>query len=141
MTKPASVALIRFERSLASNGGQGEVTYDLTAFEELVDEERSSVVALLVKLAEDGDLRAIETLASALATEAVPAVRALAHGVGLPEALVATAARALFALTGESLPTVAEATKSADTIQASFSAYELRRVQGTDAIMGLLGAL
>jgi hypothetical protein len=138
---PESEPMLSFLSDVADGGSQGTLSYGLDQLLELDGDERSDAEALLIGLAEDGDIRAIETLGMVMCAEARPVLSTLlARG---DDAGVA-AARALLAISGPAehlVKRVAAGLRTCGPLQAALAAYDLRGIQLDEARDGLLTAL
>jgi hypothetical protein len=133
----------RFQDEVARGGSQGELTYDLDNIGRLSAEERAAADKLLEQRAlEQGDTRAIETLAALGVTEAIPLFEKLEADPR--PAVRVTATRALALLRPS--PAVAarlgaELGQGLAPLDAAEAAWSLRQLAGPEAIAGLLVAL
>ena len=130
-----------FLADVADGGSQGTLTYGLDQLLELEGDERSDAEELLIGLAEDGDLRAIETLGMTGCQRARPVLRAL---LSWQDDVGIAAARALLAVGGPSdqvVERVASGLRRCGPLQAALAAYDLRGIDSTAARDGLLVAL
>ena len=164
-----SDAFDAFIADLTRGGEARTVTYGLQHFRALQGEERAQAVELLLRGADSGDLRAVETLGQAGVSDARPLLERLRTrpgelGAGAARALlniqqaerdVVVAASEAAALESDapvpppptppqdlaSIQAVARAIPSASPLTAAMNAYSLRDQEGEEALRGLLAAL
>ncbi len=139
-----SPMLRRFFADIESVGRE-ELTYPTAALHQLTGDDRLRAIALLLSLADAGDVRAVETLGVAGREESRSPLRGLSER---PGDLGAAAARAVLDIDqrlGASVQDPAMVRRIAQgasgAIGSSMAAYRLRYTAGAAAIDGLLDAL
>ena len=136
-----SDTMLSFLADVADGGSQGTITYGLDLLLALTGDERDDAEELLVGLAEDGDVRAIETLGLAGCKRARPVLNSL---LSRRDDAAVAAARALLAIRGPSdhlVRRLAAGLQTCGDLQAALAAFDLRGIDSEAAREGLLTAL
>jgi hypothetical protein len=132
--------------SIEDGSAVAELIYSLPTFPDLEGDDRLRAVAYLLARADEGDLRAIETLADLGVAEAIEPLKSLSDR---PADVGPAAARAALDISHRhALPVdqalvdrVAGAASGRGAIASGLAAAQLRRSSGSSAVQGLLDAL
>lgn len=139
----ASDAYRAFVANLQSGGEPTLLTYDLISFNAMGPDERARAERLLLDRARHGrDPKAIETLGIVGSPAAIPVLEALGEAPAGPVRSAANRALSKLTPSAEAVRRVgADVVQAGDSLDAAFGAYDLRHMDGPEAIAGLLQAL